>query len=83
METIYRPNSFGNWSVNGLQMVGKLIKKKFFLVGFGRNLVGKWSQFFLVALYIYIHIKITKQKKSTIVHAYYIKRVKNILKQAN
>ena len=32
LETIYRPNSFGNWSVYGLQMVGKLIKKIFFLV---------------------------------------------------
>ena len=80
-------------------MVSKLIFKNFFLVGFGRNLIGKWSQFYiymyinfffchfefdiLLYIYIYIHIKITKQKKSTIVHAYYIKRVKNILKQAN
>ena len=67
------------------------------LKNFGRFLVSIWSvnkflniffchfefDILLLNIYIYIYIKITKQKKSTIVHAYYIKRVKNILKQAN
>ena len=72
-------------------MVGKLIFKYFFWSVFGRNLIGKLIlkfffchfEFDILLLNIYIYIKITKQKKSTIVHAYYIKRVKNILKQAN